>query len=320
MRNKSLFPPLSKGLPWFSMPLVIVLWATTLTAQQGLWESLIDQGNRALATGDATEARKHFDRAWEVAADYPAHDLRRATTQRNLAQARMLLGDLEAADSLYTRAIACADRTLEPQHQYPTSLRREQALLREALAASQIYNEEQPVPLTVWEALAQSIRWTANHSTGGFAMSQPLGELLATSHDRGLGLDLSLDYTWRELGSLPLIAGLDYFRTELPNKHADNQPGQLRGTGVHVGPALGRYLFTVGAGSYALTGGLASPSRLGFSGGLVFSILGRPGDNPLTGPQAMVRFQARYLLAAEEQEAILLLQLGLTFGFRGATY
>ncbi|MEE9464989.1 MAG: hypothetical protein V3W14_05375, partial [Candidatus Neomarinimicrobiota bacterium] len=86
------------------------------------------------------------------------------------------------------------------------------------------------------------------------------------------------------------------------------------------GPALGRYLFTVGAGSYTLTGGLPGPSRLGFSGGLAFSILGRPGDNPQLGLQAMLRFQARYLLAAEDQEAIILLQLGLTFGFRGATY
>jgi len=151
-------------------------------------------------------------------------------------------------------------------------------------------------------------------------MSQPLGEPLGTSHDRGLGLDLSLDYTFRELGSMPLIAGLYYFRTELPAKHADRQSGQLRGLGIHVGPAVGRFLFTVGAGSYTLTGGLAGPSRLGLGGGLAFSILGRPGDNPQRGPQAMIRFQARYLLAAEDQEAITLLQLGLTFGFRGATY
>ncbi|MEE9465352.1 MAG: tetratricopeptide repeat protein, partial [Candidatus Neomarinimicrobiota bacterium] len=217
MRSKSPLPAGLKGTYRLGLSLLLSLLTTPVTGQQGLWESLIDQGNRALAAGDAAEARKHFDRAWEVAGDYPAHDLRRATTQRNLAQARMLLGDLEVADSLYTRAIACADRTLEPQHQYTTSLRREQALLREAIAASQIYNEEQPAPLTIWEALAQGIRWTANHTTGGLAMSQPLGEPLATSHDRGLGLDLSLDYTFRELGSLPLIAGLDYFRTERPN-------------------------------------------------------------------------------------------------------
>lgn len=296
--------------------LALVLSVTTIAGQQGLWESLIEQGNQALAAGKPAEARKHYGRAWEVAAKYPVHDLRRATTQRNLAQARMLLGDLVPADSLYGRAIICAERTLEQQHSYLVTLHREREELRAAIAASLDYHEERPPPPTWWEALDLRLRWATDRTIVGTGISLPLGEPLSGTHDRGLGIGASLQLSLLELGTLPIIAGLDYFRLELPAKHADSRPGRLRGTGVYLGPSLGRFLLTMGAGTYSLSGGLAGPSRLGLGGGLTFSILGRPGDSSRIGPQVALRFQGLYLLAAEDQEALTLLRLGLSVGFR----
>ncbi len=155
--------------------LAMLLLTTTTAGQQGLWESLIEQGNQALAAGNPAEARKHYSRAWEVAAKYPVHDLRRATTQRNLAQARMLLGDLVPADSLYGRAIICAERTLEQQHSYLAGLRREQEDLRAAIAASLDYHEERPPPPTWWEALALRLRWATDRTTVRPGISLPMG-------------------------------------------------------------------------------------------------------------------------------------------------
>ncbi len=296
--------------------LALVLLTTTTAGQQGLWESLIEQGNQALAAGNPAGARKHFNRAWEVAAKYPMHDLRRATTQRNLAQARMLLGDLVSADSLYSRAIICAERTLEQQHSYLVGLHHEQEDLRAAMAASLDFHEERPPPPTLWEALALRIRWTKDHTTVRTGISLPLGDSLSITHDRGLGIGANLQFRLLELGALPIIAGLDYFELKLPAKHADSRPVRLRGTGVHLGPSLGRFLVTIGAGQYSLSGGLAGPSRIGLNGGLTLSILGRPGDNSLLGTQVAVRVGGLHLLAAGDQEAFTLLQLGFTVGFR----
>ena len=298
------------------MALALVLLTTTMAGQQGLWESLVDQGNQALAGGNPAEAKKHYSRAWEVAAKYPLHDLRRATTQRNLAQARMLLGDLLPADSLYSRAIVCAERTLEQQHSYVVTLRREQEDLRAAIAASLDYHEERPPPPIWWEALALRLRWAADRTTVRTGISLPLGEPLSGTHDRGSGIGATLQLGLLELGALPIIAGLDHFQLQLPAKHADSRPGRLRGTGVYIGPSLGRFLLTMGAGAYSLAGGLAGPSRLGLGGGLTVSILGRPGDSSRSGPQVALRFQGLHLLAAEDQEALTLLRLGLSVGFR----
>ncbi len=298
------------------MGLALLLFTSTTAGQQGLWESLIEQGYQALAAGNPAEARKHFDRAWEEAAKYPVHDLRRATTQRNLAQARMLLGDLVPADSLYGQAIICAERTLEQQHSYLASLRREQEDLRAAIAASLDYHEELPPPATLWEALALRLRWTTDRTTVRTGISLPLVEPLSITHDRGLGIGASLQFRILELGLLPIIAGLDYFELKLPPKHADNRPGRLRGTGVHLGPGLGRFLLTIGAGQYSLSGGLAGPSRIGLNGALTLSILGRPGDSSRLGTQVALRIGGLHLLAAGEQEALTLLQLGFSVGFR----
>ncbi len=296
--------------------LALLLLAASTAGQQGLWESLIEQGNQALAAGNPAEAKKHFDRAWEVATKYPVHDLRRATTYRNLAQARMLMGDLTPADSLYSRAISCAERTLEQRHSYLVTLRREQEDLRAAIAASLDFHEERPPPPTWWEALALRIRWTTDHTTVRTGISMPLVEPLSITHDRGLGIGANLQVRLLELGPLPIIAGLDYFELKLPAKHADSRPGRLGGTGVHLGPGLGRLLLTIGAGQYSLTSGLAGPSRMGLNGALTLSILGRPGDSSRIGTQVALRIGGLHLPAARDQEALTLLQLGFTVGFR----
>jgi len=44
LKDKSLSPPLFKDIFWFILPLLMALSATTVAAQQGLWESLIDWG------------------------------------------------------------------------------------------------------------------------------------------------------------------------------------------------------------------------------------------------------------------------------------
>lgn len=296
--------------------LALVLLATTAAGQQGLWESLIEQGNQALSAGNPDEARKHYSRAWEVAAQYPAHDLRRATTHRNLAQARLLLGDLVAADSLYGLAIICAQRTLEQPHSYLAGLRREQEDLRAAIAASLDFHEERPPPPTVWEALVLRVRWITNHTIVRPGISRPLGDSLSVTHDGGLGMSATLQFRLMELGSLPIIAGLDHFELQLPAKHADHRPVSLRGNGVFIGPSLGRFLLTMGAGQYSLSGGLAAPSRTGLNGALTLAILGRPGDSSNIGIQVALRIGGLHLLAAESQEALTLWQLGFSIGFR----
>ncbi|MCH8024080.1 MAG: tetratricopeptide repeat protein [Candidatus Marinimicrobia bacterium] len=296
--------------------LALVLLATTAAGQQGLWESLIEQGNQALAAGNPHEARNHYSRAWEVAAQYPVHDLRRATTQRNLAQARMLLGDLAPADSLYDRAIICAERTLEQQHSYLVTLRHEQENLRAAIAASLDFHEERLPPPTVWEALVLRVRWITDHTIVRPGISRPLGDSLSITHDRGLGMSATLQFRLMELGALPIIAGLDHFELQLPAKHADHRPVRLRGNGVFLGPSLGRFLLTMGAGQYSLSGGLADPSRIGLNGALTVSILGRPGDSSSIGTQVALRIGGLHLLAAGDQETFTLWQLGFSIGFR----
>lgn len=296
--------------------LALLLLTTTTAGQQGLWESLIEQGNQALTAGNPAEARRHYNRAWEVAAEYPVHDLRRASTQRNLAQALMLLGDLAPADSLYGRAIICAERTLEQQHSYLVTLRREREDLRAAIAASLNYHEERPPPLSLWEAFALRLRWTTDHTTFRTGISLPLGEPLSITHDRGLGIGANLQFHLLELGPLPIIARLDYFELQLPAKHADSRLGRLRGAGVHLGPNLGRLLLTIGAGQYFTSGGLAGPSRIGLNGALTLSILGRPGDSSRIGAQVALRIGGLHLPATGDQEALTLWQLGFSVGFR----
>ncbi|UCD37353.1 MAG: tetratricopeptide repeat protein [Fidelibacterota bacterium] len=288
-----------------------------LWGQQPLWEQLIEQGNQALANGAFFEAETYYRQALQVTDQFTPQDLRKATTRRNLAQALMLQGHLEPADSLYRDAISIATRSLGVRHTYVLTLQEELALLRQTMAAAQL-PESVPQQPTSWEdILAQWLEWLARNSALQLGATIPLSDSLAQSNERGLTYGLSVHIPLTTLGAIDIGLGVEHVITKLPPKHTLDVPIPMQGTSLLLVPSHGPLILTFGGGVYNINISQAPEARLGLQGGIGLSIRGRHRRSGVTGLLVAMHVRGLYLpdLAPVIEGPVTLLQAGLVLGW-----
>ncbi len=318
MGKHYLHPGLSPSRWSLSLALVIILMPAPGWGQQTSWERLIDQGNQALARGAPFEAETHYLEALQVADQFAPQDLRRATTRRNLAQALILQGGFETADSLYREAISIATKTLEPHHPYVLSLKDERASLQEAIAKKEQPEAGESSPTSIQDLVHNWAEWLAQRLALQICTALPLSGDFGDTHDRGLGYGLRLHIPLTNLGALSIGLGIDHNISALPAIHAINEPLRLRGTTLAFFPSLGPVTLNLGGGAYTVETGRKTDLRLGLIGGASLAVRGggtRRGNVRLS---MTVRLQGVHILDAAPVVAgpVTFLQAGLNLGWR----
>ncbi|MFB0517174.1 MAG: tetratricopeptide repeat protein [Candidatus Neomarinimicrobiota bacterium] len=287
--------------------------------QQPLWQRLIDEGNQALARGAIFEAEACYLRALQVADQFAPQDLRRATTQRNLAQTLMLQGRFEPADSLYRLAITTATRALETGHPYVLSLQEERAQLRQAMqeAARPEVSPEQP-PSSIKDIILSSAEWLGRRSALQLGTILPLGGELGNSHDGGLSYGLGLHTRLVSLGALAVGLGIEHVITTLPAIHATDAPFRLHGTTVALAPALGPIALNLGAGAYSIGADHQPEIKPGLVGGLRLAVTGRTARPGQVGLKTTIYARGIHLpdIAPAAEGPVTLLQAGFDVGWQ----
>ena len=288
------------------------------SAQQPLWEQLIDRGNQALAGGALVEAEAHFLNALQVADQFPPHDLRRVTTARNLAQALMRQGNYSPADSLYGNATTIAAQLLPAGHPYLQTLYDEWNNLRDTMARAAQLEGGRPAPPTPESAFRTWARRLGNGLTPQLSGVLPLGGELAGTHNPGLGYGAAVRIELFELGPLSTRFGLEVMKATLPGKRpAFDPPYVIKGAALSLAPALGPLSLTLGAGLYTVGSTHARRTAFGLAGGVNLALLGGWIDLPEPSLQAGFGIQAlRLSNATPTGEPGLFLRGGLVFGFR----
>lgn len=237
------------------------------------WEQVTAQGNEAQMAGDVYAAETHFRKALEIARRFPAQDLRRATSQRNLAQALALQGNHTEADTLYRTAIGIALLTLDDTHSFVVSLRDELAQIKQAQLGDEPAEAE---PLTSERSLAEFLfrleKWLSMNSTLHLGASLPLiGDLFQTN-EQGFYYGLGFRLLQFSLGPLSNELWLEFNSSNLPPKHALDEPLKLEGPAAVFTPAIGPFTLCVGAGYSNAYTSHERHSQLTLLGGAGFEI------------------------------------------------
>jgi hypothetical protein len=228
---------------------VLYLLPPPVHGQDMQWEQVTAQGNEAQTAGDIYAAETHFRKALEIAWQFPVQDLRRATSQRNLAQALALQGNHFEADTLYRSAIGIALLTLDDTHPYIVSLRDELALIEQAQLGDEP-GEAEPPPSesSLAEFLFRLEKWLSMNSTLHLGASLPLiGDLLQTN-EQGFYYGLGFRMLRFSLGPLSNELWLEFNSSNLPPKHALDEPLKLEGPAAVFTPAIGPLTLAIGAG------------------------------------------------------------------------
>lgn len=309
-----ILPP---SLGFIGLVLATVLAPSRGWGQQALWEQLINEGNRALALGALFEAETYYQQALQVADQFPSLDLRRPTTQRNLAQALLQQGRFDPADSLYRAAITVAARALEPDHPYVLSLRDELDRLHKAIAQAQRAEVGDRGPASFQDMIRNWALLLARNLALQLGPTLPLGGGLADTHDRGMGYGLSLRIPLTDLGPLSIGMGAEHLTTTLPALRAITAPCRLHGTTAALMPSLGAATLSLGAGIYAIETGNQSDTQPGLTGGFGLTIIGKRTQGGRYGLRIAVRARAVYFpnAAPVAEGAATLLQAGLELGW-----
>jgi hypothetical protein len=298
--------------------LIVSLLLTPLSGQQPLWESLIDEGNQALAGGAAFEAEALYRQALRIADEFPPLDLRRVTTRRNLAQALISQGNFVPADSLYGVAFALAARSLEPDHPFIQSLQNEWDRLRTDMARPLDPVSDAGKRFSLSEFIRVQLENIARRSTIQFSAALPAGGELGEANGQGFSYGLNLRVplvTGRILG---IDAGLEYTLLNLPGRHALDKPFPLEGTSLSLCPTLGPLQLSAGIGGYALRDSKSQGRRLGITGGLGLAIRSKRQRSRNVGLRTTVLVQGIVISDATPltDEPVIILQTGLSLGWR----
>ena len=133
--------------------IMLIVPGLQLRAQTALWETLIKQGNAALATRDIKAAQRYYNLALDLTEKTVATDLAPYTTLRNIAQSFVLDANLDYADSIYSVIIPKISDVLVTEHPYRLQLLAEQADIREAIRQASIIPEPVVIGLSFWELM-----------------------------------------------------------------------------------------------------------------------------------------------------------------------
>ncbi|MFC1583438.1 tetratricopeptide repeat protein [Candidatus Neomarinimicrobiota bacterium] len=242
--------------PRFWMPLAVLFGALFLApcsshGQDRQWEQVMELGNMAHAVEDIYTAETHFRKALDVARRFPAQDLRRSTTQRNLAQVLALQGRHADADTLYRAAIGIALLSLDDTHPYVLSLKDELAQLKAAESGDEPPEVEPPPPeASLTQFLYRLEKWLAMNSSLHLGASLPLIGNLQQSNEQGFYYGLDFQIPLFALGPLSTAVRLGFNSINLPPKHSLDEPLKLEGPAAVLAPAVGPLILSFGAGYY----------------------------------------------------------------------
>lgn len=228
---------------------VLFLTPPPAHGQDMQWEQVTAQGNEAQTEGDVYAAEIHFRKALEIARRFPAQDLRRATSQRNLAQALALQGNHTEADTLYRTAIGVALLTLDDTHPYVESLRHELALIEQAQLGDEPAEADSVTSdRSLAEFLFRLEKWLSLNSTLHLGASLPLiGDLFQTN-EQGFYYGLGFRLLRFSLGPLSNELWLEFNSSNLPPKHSLDEPLRMEGPAVIFTPTIGPIALCAGAG------------------------------------------------------------------------
>ncbi|UCH10491.1 MAG: hypothetical protein JSU61_00930 [Fidelibacterota bacterium] len=311
----------SKQLSTFwriSLLLLTSLSLIPLSAQQVLWDQLMEEGNQAFAEGAPFKAERLYRQALQVAAEFPPLDLRRVTNQRNLARALIAQGNLVPADSLYGVAFPLATRSREPNHPFIQSLRNEWDLLRADMARPLEPEREMDHRFSLSEFIRRQVENMARQSTIRLIAALPMGSELGETNGQGFGYGVNLRIPLLTGKFLGLDAGLKYSTLNLPARHALDKPFPLEATSLSICPILGPLQLAAGVGGYALRDSKSQGRRLGYTGGVGLAIRSKRQRSRNVGLQTMLLIQGIFIpdAAPLSTEPLTILQAGLSLGWR----
>jgi hypothetical protein len=92
---------------------ITIIWPSTVLAQEAIWRSYMDAGEKAANQGDFAAAERYFALAEKEAEGFPASDTRRAYTWNQLASACSRLFQYGRAEQLLKKSVALAGKGKE---------------------------------------------------------------------------------------------------------------------------------------------------------------------------------------------------------------
>jgi hypothetical protein len=288
-----------------------------LYGQADLWETLIKQGNTALAAGNIESARDYYFQALDLTNETLSTDLAPYTTLRNIAQSFVQSANLEIADSIYALIIPKISLLLVTDHSYRLKRLEEQADIREAIRLASIIPVPHAIRLTFWEKLEKWWLHLAVYSRLRAGPTIPLGAQFSTSHTKAMSFDLFLKSPWLEMGSIPVDLGVRRTIVHFSGKHLSSSPISLTGLDITINPLIGRLTLSGGAGIYNTYHGGDKGVLPGITAGAGWVVLeNRNSDQQRIFIEVSGHFTVLLGQIPTTDESLMLFNLGANIGYR----